>query len=127
MRKAVLYKDKKVHYQQNSMYVTKCSVFFLFCLNIHVCLRGLFFPLFFLAFVFVQVKVNNEVATGTGPNKKVAKRNAAEAMLLQLGYKASAVPQNPSEVQIIHYYCCLHKLVYFIFSLYTNLPLCYDV
>uniref|UniRef100_A0A3Q4NAZ1 Double-stranded RNA-binding protein Staufen homolog 2 n=1 Tax=Neolamprologus brichardi TaxID=32507 RepID=A0A3Q4NAZ1_NEOBR len=37
----------------------------------------------------MQVKVNNEVATGTGPNKKVAKRNAAEAMLLQLGYKAS--------------------------------------
>ncbi|KAM6900736.1 double-stranded RNA-binding protein Staufen homolog 2 [Xenentodon cancila] len=46
----------------------------------------------------MQVKVNNEVATGTGPNKKVAKRNAAEAMLLQLGYKASTVPQNPSEM-----------------------------
>uniref|UniRef100_A0A674NFJ5 Double-stranded RNA-binding protein Staufen homolog 2 n=1 Tax=Takifugu rubripes TaxID=31033 RepID=A0A674NFJ5_TAKRU len=42
----------------------------------------------------MQVKVNNEVATGTGPNKKVAKRNAAEAMLLQLGYKASTVQQN---------------------------------
>uniref|UniRef100_A0A3B3U119 Staufen double-stranded RNA binding protein 2 n=1 Tax=Poecilia latipinna TaxID=48699 RepID=A0A3B3U119_9TELE len=39
----------------------------------------------------MQVKVNNEVATGTGPNKKVAKRNAAEAMLLQLGYKASTM------------------------------------
>lgn len=36
-----------------------------------------------------QVKVGNEVATGTGPNKKIAKKNAAEAMLLQLGYKAS--------------------------------------
>lgn len=48
--------------------------------------------------VHMQVKVNNEVATGTGPNKKVAKRNAAEAMLLQLGYKASTVPQNPAEV-----------------------------
>uniref|UniRef100_A0A672JII8 Double-stranded RNA-binding protein Staufen homolog 2 n=1 Tax=Salarias fasciatus TaxID=181472 RepID=A0A672JII8_SALFA len=46
----------------------------------------------------MQVKVNNEVATGTGPNKKVAKRNAAEAMLLQLGYKASTVPQNPAEM-----------------------------
>lgn len=46
----------------------------------------------------LQVKVNNEVATGTGPNKKVAKRNAAEAMLLQLGYKASTVPQGPVEV-----------------------------
>lgn len=48
--------------------------------------------------VRLQVKVNNEVATGTGPNKKVAKRNAAEAMLLQLGYKASSISQNPSEV-----------------------------
>ncbi|XP_028825309.1 double-stranded RNA-binding protein Staufen homolog 2 isoform X3 [Denticeps clupeoides] len=37
----------------------------------------------------MQVKVCGEVATGTGPNKKVAKRNAAEAMLLQLGYKSS--------------------------------------
>uniref|UniRef100_A0A3Q3NLB3 Double-stranded RNA-binding protein Staufen homolog 2 n=1 Tax=Mastacembelus armatus TaxID=205130 RepID=A0A3Q3NLB3_9TELE len=46
----------------------------------------------------MQVKVNNEVATGTGPNKKVAKRNAAEAMLLQLGYKASTVPQSPTEL-----------------------------
>uniref|UniRef100_A0A674MLC7 Double-stranded RNA-binding protein Staufen homolog 2 n=1 Tax=Takifugu rubripes TaxID=31033 RepID=A0A674MLC7_TAKRU len=45
----------------------------------------------------MQVKVNNEVATGTGPNKKVAKRNAAEAMLLQLGYKASTVQQNATE------------------------------
>lgn len=50
------------------------------------------------AHVRMQVKVNNEVATGTGPNKKVAKRNAAEAMLLQLGYKASAVLQNAAEV-----------------------------
>lgn len=46
----------------------------------------------------MQVKVNNEVATGTGPNKKVAKRNAAEAMLLQLGYKASTVTPNPTEM-----------------------------
>uniref|UniRef100_A0A3Q3Q174 Double-stranded RNA-binding protein Staufen homolog 2 n=1 Tax=Monopterus albus TaxID=43700 RepID=A0A3Q3Q174_MONAL len=46
----------------------------------------------------MQVKVNNEVATGTGPNKKVAKRNAAEAMLLQLGYKASTGPQNSTEL-----------------------------
>ncbi|XP_077023124.1 double-stranded RNA-binding protein Staufen homolog 2 isoform X4 [Tamandua tetradactyla] len=37
----------------------------------------------------VKVKVGSEVATGTGPNKKIAKKNAAEAMLLQLGYKAS--------------------------------------
>uniref|UniRef100_A0A4W4E746 Double-stranded RNA-binding protein Staufen homolog 2 n=1 Tax=Electrophorus electricus TaxID=8005 RepID=A0A4W4E746_ELEEL len=37
----------------------------------------------------MQVKVANEVTTGSGPNKKVAKRAAAEAMLLQLGFKAS--------------------------------------
>ncbi|XP_063780002.1 double-stranded RNA-binding protein Staufen homolog 2 isoform X10 [Pseudophryne corroboree] len=37
----------------------------------------------------MQVKIGEEMATGTGPNKKTAKRNAAEAMLLQLGYKAS--------------------------------------
>ncbi|XP_046880038.1 double-stranded RNA-binding protein Staufen homolog 2 isoform X1 [Hypomesus transpacificus] len=46
----------------------------------------------------VQVKVSGEVATGTGPNKKVAKRNAAEAMLLLLGYKASTCPQSPTEM-----------------------------
>uniref|UniRef100_H3ADN9 Double-stranded RNA-binding protein Staufen homolog 2 n=1 Tax=Latimeria chalumnae TaxID=7897 RepID=H3ADN9_LATCH len=45
----------------------------------------------------MQVKVGSEVATGTGPNKKVAKRNAAEAMLLQLGYKASTPVQNQPE------------------------------
>ncbi|XP_039610365.1 double-stranded RNA-binding protein Staufen homolog 2 isoform X3 [Polypterus senegalus] len=45
----------------------------------------------------MQVKVNNEVATGTGPNKKIAKRNAAEAMLLQLGYKASTPIQTQTE------------------------------
>uniref|UniRef100_UPI00398F177C double-stranded RNA-binding protein Staufen homolog 2 isoform X2 n=1 Tax=Pristiophorus japonicus TaxID=55135 RepID=UPI00398F177C len=45
----------------------------------------------------MQVKVGIEMATGTGPNKKVAKRNAAEAMLLQLGYKASIPTQNPQE------------------------------
>ncbi|KAJ8413424.1 hypothetical protein AAFF_G00094200 [Aldrovandia affinis] len=45
----------------------------------------------------MQVKVGSEVATGTGPNKKVSKRNAAEAMLLQLGYKASSTTQTPPE------------------------------
>ncbi|XP_060678764.1 double-stranded RNA-binding protein Staufen homolog 2 isoform X1 [Hemiscyllium ocellatum] len=45
----------------------------------------------------MQVKVGPEVTTGTGPNKKVAKRNAAEAMLLQLGYKASIPTQSPEE------------------------------
>ncbi|XP_069321624.1 double-stranded RNA-binding protein Staufen homolog 2 isoform X7 [Eulemur rufifrons] len=45
----------------------------------------------------MQVKVGNEVATGTGPNKKIAKKNAAEAMLLQLGYKASTSLQDQLE------------------------------
>lgn len=44
-----------------------------------------------------KVKVGNEITTGTGPNKKVAKRNAAEAMLLQLGYKASTLLQDQPE------------------------------
>uniref|UniRef100_A0A3B3RY14 Double-stranded RNA-binding protein Staufen homolog 2 n=1 Tax=Paramormyrops kingsleyae TaxID=1676925 RepID=A0A3B3RY14_9TELE len=48
----------------------------------------------------MQVKVCDEVATGTGPNKKVSKRNAAEAMLLQLGYKPSTFTQAPSEAGI---------------------------
>nr|XP_033789212.1 double-stranded RNA-binding protein Staufen homolog 2 isoform X1 [Geotrypetes seraphini]XP_033789213.1 double-stranded RNA-binding protein Staufen homolog 2 isoform X1 [Geotrypetes seraphini]XP_033789214.1 double-stranded RNA-binding protein Staufen homolog 2 isoform X1 [Geotrypetes seraphini] len=45
----------------------------------------------------IQVKVGNEIATGTGPNKKIAKRNAAEAMLLQLGFKASTPVQDHPE------------------------------
>ncbi|KFR15406.1 Double-stranded RNA-binding protein Staufen 2 [Opisthocomus hoazin] len=45
----------------------------------------------------MQVKVGNEITTGTGPNKKIAKRNAAEAMLLQLGYKASTPLQDQQE------------------------------
>ncbi|XP_064298607.1 double-stranded RNA-binding protein Staufen homolog 2 isoform X1 [Phalacrocorax carbo] len=47
----------------------------------------------------MQVKVGNEITTGTGPNKKIAKRNAAEAMLLQLGYKASTpLPDQPEKL-----------------------------
>ncbi|KFW88055.1 Double-stranded RNA-binding protein Staufen 2 [Manacus vitellinus] len=45
----------------------------------------------------MQVKVGNDITTGTGPNKKIAKRNAAEAMLLQLGYKASTPLQDQPE------------------------------
>ncbi|XP_044279867.1 double-stranded RNA-binding protein Staufen homolog 2 isoform X3 [Varanus komodoensis] len=45
----------------------------------------------------IQVKVGNEITTGTGPNKKIAKRNAAEAMLLQLGYKASSLLEEQLE------------------------------
>ncbi|KAI4888131.1 hypothetical protein NFI96_019569, partial [Prochilodus magdalenae] len=46
------------------------------------------------------VKVGAEVTTGSGPNKKVAKRAAAEAMLLQLGYKASTVQDSPDKSQM---------------------------
>ncbi|XP_053804283.1 double-stranded RNA-binding protein Staufen homolog 2 isoform X2 [Vidua chalybeata] len=45
----------------------------------------------------MQVKIGNDTTTGTGPNKKIAKRNAAEAMLLQLGYKASTPLQDQTE------------------------------
>ncbi|KAM5158125.1 double-stranded RNA-binding protein Staufen homolog 2 isoform 5-T5 [Mantella aurantiaca] len=51
----------------------------------------------------MQVKVGEQTATGAGPNKKTAKRNAAEAMLLQLGYKASTPvaesSAKPGEIQ----------------------------
>ncbi|XP_053571104.1 double-stranded RNA-binding protein Staufen homolog 2 [Bombina bombina] len=51
----------------------------------------------------MQVKIGENTATGTGPNKKTAKRNAAEAMLLQLGYKASSPavdkPTKPGDLQ----------------------------
>uniref|UniRef100_A0A8D0HTD3 Double-stranded RNA-binding protein Staufen homolog 2 n=1 Tax=Sphenodon punctatus TaxID=8508 RepID=A0A8D0HTD3_SPHPU len=53
----------------------------------------------------MQVKVCGEVTTGTGPNKKIAKRNAAEAMLLQLGYKASLPLQDQPEKVRIHPRC----------------------
>ncbi|XP_008106801.2 double-stranded RNA-binding protein Staufen homolog 2 isoform X2 [Anolis carolinensis] len=45
----------------------------------------------------MQVKVGNYITTGIGPNKKIAKRNAAEVMLLQLGYKASSPFQEQPE------------------------------
>ncbi|XP_028924825.1 double-stranded RNA-binding protein Staufen homolog 2 isoform X1 [Ornithorhynchus anatinus] len=45
----------------------------------------------------MQVKVGKEIATGTGPNKKIAKRNAAEAMLLHLGYRASTPRHDPAD------------------------------
>uniref|UniRef100_A0A4W3IJM7 Staufen double-stranded RNA binding protein 1 n=1 Tax=Callorhinchus milii TaxID=7868 RepID=A0A4W3IJM7_CALMI len=42
----------------------------------------------------MRVKVANQVSEGMGPNKKVAKRNAAEKMLELLGYKVPQ-PQPP--------------------------------
>lgn len=46
---------------------------------------------------FMQVKVGNHTAEGTGTNKKVAKRNAAENMLEILGFKvAQSQPAKPA-------------------------------
>lgn len=62
-----------------------------------VILRSLVFTVVMINVFLFKVKVGNEITTGTGPNKKIAKRNAAEAMLLQLGYKASTPLQDQSE------------------------------
>ena len=44
-----------------------------------------------------QVTVGDQVCTGTGPNKKLAKRDAAENMLQQLGYsRPSPQPSKPA-------------------------------
>ena len=41
--------------------------------------------------------MDEETCTGVGPNKKLAKRHAAEAMLLHLGYnKPSPQPAKPA-------------------------------
>ena len=41
--------------------------------------------------------VDDQTCTGVGPNKKLAKRHAAEAMLLHLGYnKPSPQPTKPA-------------------------------
>ncbi|XP_032810773.2 double-stranded RNA-binding protein Staufen homolog 2 isoform X5 [Petromyzon marinus] len=45
----------------------------------------------------MQVKVGDDCATGTGPSKKIAKRNAAETLLLQLGYKPSLPAVSPDD------------------------------
>ncbi|XP_072460982.1 double-stranded RNA-binding protein Staufen homolog 2 isoform X4 [Notamacropus eugenii] len=45
----------------------------------------------------LKVKVGSAVATGIGLSKKIAKRNAAEAMLLHLGYKTSTPVQEQLE------------------------------
>lgn len=60
-------------------------------------LRSLLFTVVMINVFLFKVKVGNEITTGTGPNKKIAKRNAAEAMLLQLGYKASTPLQDQTE------------------------------
>jgi len=40
----------------------------------------------------VQVTVGESARTGVGPNKKLAKREAAEQMLLMLGYSLTPPP-----------------------------------
>ena len=41
--------------------------------------------------------MDDQTCTGVGPNKKLAKRHAAEAMLLHLGYnKPSPQPSKPA-------------------------------
>jgi double-stranded RNA-binding protein Staufen len=44
----------------------------------------------------IEASANGHSCTGVGPNKKVAKRNAAEALLNQLGY--GNPPSNPKPV-----------------------------
>lgn len=44
----------------------------------------------------IEASVNGHSCTGVGPNKKVAKRNAAEALLVALGY--TSVNSKPSKV-----------------------------
>lgn len=44
----------------------------------------------------IEASVNGHSCTGVGPNKKVAKRNAAEALLIALGY--NSVNSKPSKV-----------------------------
>lgn len=45
----------------------------------------------------MQVTVGNEKGTGTGPNKKLAKRAAAENVLLAMGYaKPAPQPAKPA-------------------------------
>lgn len=43
----------------------------------------------------IEASVNGQSCTGVGPNKKIAKRNAAEALLLALGYSHPTTP-NPN-------------------------------
>ncbi|CAG9855151.1 unnamed protein product [Phyllotreta striolata] len=45
----------------------------------------------------IEASVNGHSCTGVGPNKKVAKRNAAEALLIELGYNSSANAKQPSK------------------------------
>lgn len=48
----------------------------------------------------IQVVVGDQMCTGVGPNKKLAKRNAAEAMLQQLGYSRPAPQPGKSSIKM---------------------------
>jgi len=63
--------------------VTGCDVAFCHCSR----------PLF----LHTQVAVGDSVCTGVGPNKKLAKRVAAEQMLLKLGYSLTPPPPLPAK------------------------------
>lgn len=48
----------------------------------------------------IEASVNGHSCTGVGPNKKVAKRNAAEALLVELGYNNSAITNVKSTMKL---------------------------
>ena len=53
--------------------------------------------MYYALWFYLQVMVDDQTCTGVGPNKKLAKRHAAEAMLLHLGYnKPSPQPSKPA-------------------------------
>lgn len=50
-----------------------------------------------MAYFIAKVQIDEHVATGVGPNKKLAKRNAAESMLQLLGFsRPSPQPVKPA-------------------------------
>jgi len=68
---------------------------------LYVCLlapgAGGYMPLCCMRVSRSQVQVDDHTCTGVGPNKKLAKRHAAEAMLQLLGYnKPSPQPSKPA-------------------------------
>ncbi|KAK4875107.1 hypothetical protein RN001_011529 [Aquatica leii] len=50
----------------------------------------------------IQVSVNGHISTGSGPSKKIAKRNAAESLLVSLGYSNSPTQQFPSKADTMN-------------------------
>lgn len=52
------------------------------------------------AYSLLQVTVGEYSFIGTGPNKKIAKRNAAEGLLHLMGYSSSSGKQRLSSVEV---------------------------